>query len=121
MLDDQPKKEIIGLPFSEEGYNQAKEILKKKYGNISEIIQAHGREILKLSPITTVNLKRIREFYRFLNVSVNSLKTLNELDTAEILVLETLGKLGPVKADLIRTDPNWQSWGFEKLLEALIH
>ena len=33
LLDDQPKKEITGLPFSEEGYNKAIEILKKKYGN----------------------------------------------------------------------------------------
>ena len=115
LLDDQPKKEITGLPFSEEGYNKAIEILKKKYGNTSEIIQAHGREILKLPTITTVNLKQIHGFYRSLNVSVNSLKTLEKLDTAEILVLET----GPIKADLIRTDPNWQSWGFEKLLEAL--
>ena len=119
LLDDQPKKEINGLPFSEKGYNKAIEILKKKYGNTSEIIQAHGREILKLPTITTVNLKQIHGFYRSLNVSVNSLKTLEKLDTAEILVLETLEKLGPIKADLIRTDPNWQSWGFEKLLEAL--
>ena len=115
LLDDQPKKEITGLPFSEEGYNKAIEILKKKYGNTSEIIQAHGREILKLPTITTVNLKQIHGFYRSLNVSVNSLKTLEKLDTAEILVLETLEKLGPIKVDLIRTDPNWQSWGFEKL------
>jgi hypothetical protein len=119
LLDDQPKKEITGLPFSQEGYNKAIEILKKKYGNTSEIVQAHGREILKLPTITTVNLKQIDGFYRSLNVSVNSLKTLEKLDTAEILVLETLEKLGPIKADLIRTDPNWQSWGFEKLLEAL--
>ena len=119
LLDDQPKKEITGLPFSEEGYNKVIEILKKKYRNTSEIIQAHGREILKLPTITTVNLKQIHGFYRSLNVSVNSLKTLEKLDTAEILVLETLEKLGPIKADLIRTDPNWQSWGFEKLLEAL--
>ncbi len=119
LLDDLPKKEIIGLPFSEEGYNWAKEILSKKYGNTSEIIQAHGREILKLPTITTVNLKQIHEFYRSLNVSINLLKTLEKLDTAEILVLETLEKLGPIKADLIRTDTNWQSWGFESLLEAL--
>ena len=119
LLDDQPKKEITRLPFSEEGFYKAIEILKKKYGNTSEIIQAHGREILKLPTITTVNLKQIHGFYHSLNVSVNSLKTLEKLDTAEILVLETLEKLGPIKADLIRTDPNWQSWGFEKLLEAL--
>ena len=70
---------------------------------------------MKLLTITTANLKQIHGFYRSLNVSVNSLKTLEKLDTAEILVLETLEKLGPIKADLIRTDPNWQSWGFEKL------
>jgi hypothetical protein len=74
---------------------------------------------LKLPTINTVNLKQIHGFYRSLNVSVNSLKTLEKLDTAEILVLEPLEKLGPIKADLIRTDPNWQSWRFEKLLEAL--
>jgi hypothetical protein len=74
---------------------------------------------LKLPTITTVDLKQIHEFYRSLNVSVNSLRTLDKLETVEILVLETLGKFGPIKADLIRTDPNCQSWGFEKLLEAL--
>ena len=54
LLDDQPKKNITVLPFSEKGYNRAIEILKKKYGNTSEIIQAHGRQILKLPTITTV-------------------------------------------------------------------
>jgi hypothetical protein len=40
LLNDQPMKEIIGLPFSEGGYNRAKEILRTKYGNVAEIIQA---------------------------------------------------------------------------------
>ena len=82
MLDDQPKKKISKLPFSEESYNNAKEILKKKYGNTSQIRQAHDSEILKLYTFTTVNLKQIHGFYRSLNVSVNSLKTLEKQDTA---------------------------------------
>jgi hypothetical protein len=54
-----------------------------------------------------------------LNVSINSLKTLGKLETAEILVRQTLDKLGPIKIDLIRTDPDWQKWNFEKVLEEL--
>ena len=119
LLTDQPKKEILGLPFSEEGYNCAKEILKRKYSNASEIVQAHGKEILKLPKISTLNLKQIHKFYHMLNVNVNSLKSLGKLDTTEILVCKTLEKLEPIKSDLIRTDSNWQNWGFEDLLQAL--
>ena len=74
---------------------------------------------MNLPVITSVNLKQIHEFYRLLNVSVNSLRTLGKLDTAEILVRETLDKLGPIKADLTRTDSKWQEWGFDDLLTAL--
>ena len=119
LLTDQPRSEILGLPFSEEGYTQVKEILKRKYGVTSEIVQAHGRQIMKLPNIVTGNLKQVHEFYRKLNVSINSLKTLKKLVRAEILVREALEKLGPVKTDLIRTDPKWQQWKFEDLLEAL--
>ena len=75
-LSDQPKVEIIGLPFTEEGYKQAKEILQKKYGVTSEIVHAHGKNILRLPTLQKdSNLRMTHEFYRSLNVSVNSLKT----------------------------------------------
>ena len=119
LLTEQPRSEILGLPFSEDGYQQAKQILEKKYGVTSEILQAHGKQIMKLPVITSGNLRQIHEFYRTLNVSVNSLKTMGKLDTAEILVRETLEKLVIIKSDLIRTDAKWQECNFEKLLEAL--
>ena len=74
---------------------------------------------MKLPNIVTGNFKQVHAFYRTLNVSVNSLKTLKMLDSAEILVRETQEKLGLDKADLIRTDPKWQQWKLEDLLEAL--
>jgi hypothetical protein len=80
LLGERPKTEIIGLPFTEDGYKKAKEVLKAKYGVTSEIIQAHGKQIMNLPVITSVNLKQIHEFYRLLNVSVNSLRTLGKLD-----------------------------------------
>ena len=44
---------------------------------------------------------------------------MGKLDTAEILVRETLEKLMSIKSNLIHTDAKWQEWNFEKLLEAL--
>ena len=41
------------------------------------------------------------------------------METAEILVRETVDKLGPIKSELTRNDPDWQSWNLEKLLESL--
>ena len=94
--------------------------MKQKYGKTSEIVHAHGQQISNLPVIhSTNNLKQIHQFYRTLNISINSLKTLGKLDTAEILVRQTLDKLGPVKIDLIRTDSEWQGWKFERLLAEL--
>ena len=70
--------------------------------------------------ITEINLKQIHRFYRSLNIKVHSLKTLEKPDTADILFLETLEKLGAIKAHRVCIDPNWQIWGFEKLLKLMI-
>ena len=119
LLTEQPRSEILGLPFSEDVYQQAKRILEKKYGVTSEIVQAHGKQIMKLSIITSGSLRQIHQFYLTLNVSVNSLKTMRKVDTAEILVRETLERLVTIKSDLTRTDAKWQEWNFKQLLEAL--
>ena len=111
LLTEQPRSEILGQPFSEDGYQQAKQILEKKYGVTSEIAQAHGKQIMKLPIKTSENLQQIRKFYHT--------KTIRKLDTAEILVRGTLEKLMTTKSDLTRTHANWQEWNFEKLLEAL--
>ena len=83
-------------------------------------MHAHGKSILDLPTIQNRNnLNLVHQFYRSLNISVNSLSTMGKLDSAEILVRETLDKLGPVKSDLIRNDTEWQNWDFEKLLDSL--
>ena len=63
LLIEQLGSEILGLPFSEDGYQQAKQILEKKYGLTSENVQAHGKQIMKLPVITSGNLQQIHEFY----------------------------------------------------------
>ena len=66
LLSDQPKSEISGLPFTEGGYENAKDVLMKKYGVTSEIIHAHGKSILQLPTIhKEYNLKTVHDFYRY--------------------------------------------------------
>lgn len=44
-MEPKVKAEIDGLPFSTEGYEWAKNILKNKYGRISEIVNAYIQNI----------------------------------------------------------------------------
>ena len=120
LLTPQPLAEIAGLPFNEEGYNKAVELLKRKYDVKSELMHAHGKNILMLPVIRDASdTVTIHNFYRTLNTSVNSLKTMGKIASAEILVREVLEKLGPVKPELIKNDSDWQLWNFEKLLDEL--
>ena len=117
--EEKPKQEIMGLPFSSDGYKQANNTLEKKYGTNFEIINAHVTQIFSLPEVIHHDVVKIHDFYQKLNLSVQSLKTLKKLSTVEGLVRMTLDKLECTKSDLIRTDDNWRAWDFPKLVEAL--
>ena len=109
----------MGLPFSSEGYQQAKETLERKYGIDSEIINALVTQILNLPAVMRHDVVKIHDFYQKLNLSVQSLKTLKKLSTVEGLMRMTLDKLECIKSDLIRTEDDWRSWDFPQLVESL--
>ena len=44
---------------------------------------------------------------------------MKKLDYVQGNVAMTLGKLPGIREDLVRTDPEWESWDFGKLCEAL--
>ena len=113
------KQSILGLPYSKEGYEAAKEILNKQYGKPSAVINAYVKEITELPHITGNNYQKIHEFYLKLNHAVNALQTLSKLERVEGNVIQTLNKLPGIKGDLVRNDKEWEEWGFVKLLEEL--
>ena len=119
LLEEKPKQEILGLPFSSEGYQQAKETLERKYGIDSEIISAHVTQILSLPVVMRHDVVKIHDFHQKLNLSVQSLKTSKKLSTVEGLVRMTLDKLECIKSELIRTEDDWRSWDFPRLVESL--
>ena len=57
-------KDIDGLPFTEEGYKNAKAILEAEYGQTTEIVNAYIKNIMELPIITGANPRKVKEFYK---------------------------------------------------------
>ena len=64
LVNPKVKTAIDGLPFTTEGYQRAKNILKSKYGQMSEIVNAYVQNIMALPMITGSHPKKIHEFYK---------------------------------------------------------
>ena len=110
---------VEALPFTVEGYNRAKSILADQYGKNSEIVKAYIKEIMNLPHISGANPKKIAEFSKKLNYSVQALETLKRLKDVQGNVSMTLDKLPAIRGDLVRDDPDWENWDFVKLPEAI--
>ena len=85
---------IEALPFTAEGYNRTKSILKEKFGKDSEIIKAYTKVILELPTLTSTNPKAISDFSEKLTYCVQALQTLNKLKQVNRATLVTLGFVG---------------------------
>lgn len=110
---------IEGLPFTSEGYERAKSILKTKYGKPSEVANAHIQAIMSLPIIHQCNVQKVHEFYEKLTTNVQSLETMGKLKEINGYVRLTLDKLPSIRADLVILDDDWQEWNFGQLLESL--
>ena len=77
------------------------------------------KELLELPHIPTPNARKIHEFYDKLSYCVQSLESLKQLHTVNGMASMTLEKLPAIRGDLVRNDPEWETWGFTKLTEAL--
>ena len=110
---------IDGLPFSSEGYERARNILKSRYGKTSEIVNAYVNGLLSLPTIHGSQPAKVHSFYEKLVSNVQSLQTLGKLKDVNGYVRSTLDKLEGVRGNLVRTDDEWQMWDFPQLVKAL--
>ena len=111
--------DIDGLPFTTEGYERAKNILKGEYGKKSEIVNAYIQNIMDLPTITGSQPVKVHEFYKKLLYNVQLLETLGKLREVSGNVRSVIGKLKGIKADLVRGQDGWQEWDFPQLVQAL--
>ena len=119
LLERHASKDIDGLPFTEEGYENAKAILEAEYGQPTEIVNAYIKNIMELPIVTGANPRKVKDFYKQLRFNVQSLDTLGRLADVKENVRCTLDKLKGIKADLVRGNDGWKDWGFKDLLTEL--
>ena len=119
LVDIKVRKLVDGLPFTEDGYHKAKSLLKKRYGQTSEVVGAYVRNILELPTIRKRNVTKIHEFYEKLLFNVESLQTLKKLNELDAAARFTFDKLEVIKNELALIDENWRDWTFKAFLETL--
>jgi hypothetical protein len=100
---------VDGLPFSTEGYERAKTILKTRYGKESEVANAHIQSIISLPTVPGTDAKKINRFFETLVANTQTLETMGKLKEVKGFVRSTLDKLPGIRADL----------GFSEMVEAL--
>ena len=111
--------QIDKLPLNTEGYRKAKKMLKDRYGDTREVVNAHIQEIISLPTISGASKQKIHNFYDSLVGHVQALETFGKLGDVNGNVRMTLDKLEGIRADLTRTSPEWKRWTFPDLVEAL--
>ncbi|XP_028409269.1 uncharacterized protein LOC114531864 [Dendronephthya gigantea] len=116
LLEPKVKRSVESLPFGLEGYNRAKAILKEKFGRESEIEKCYVNEVLDLPNISGTNPRKIANFCDRLTHSVQALETMGKLSDIKGYVPMTLNKISRIRGDLVRDDPEWESWDFVKFL-----
>ena len=119
LVDPKVRNLIGGLPFTDEGYSKAKELLCRKFGNTSEIVGSYVRNILELPNIKERNVEGIHEFYETLLFNVESLRTMGELKKLDAAVRFTFDKLQVIKMELTMVNENWAEWDFDQFLSVL--
>ena len=110
---------IQGLPFTTEGYERARNILKTRYGKPSEIVNSYVQNIISLPNIHGCQPSKIHEFYETLMYNVQALETLGKIGEVNGYVRATIDKLEGIRGDLVRIDDDWQEWKFPQLVQAL--
>ena len=93
-----------------ENYNQAIEIVEKRYGNKQPIITSHTDQLFSIAPITSTNdIKKIRETYGKIQTNVRNLPSLDIEDNSQYgpaLISIVMSKLSEdIKLQISRSMP----------------
>ena len=81
------------------------------YGKPTVVANAHIKCIISLPINFGSHRNKVHDFYEKLMSSVEALKVMRKLYKIKGYVINTLGKLPGIKADLVRLVDSWQDWG----------
>ena len=72
-----------------------------------------------LPVISGTHPAKIHDFFETLLYNVQSLETLGKTSDCKALVRGVLNKLPGIKAELVQGKPDWKTWDFTQLINAL--
>ena len=120
LVDPSIRTAIDCLPFTDEGYKRALKYLEDKYGHPTEVAGSYVVSLLELPSISERDVPKIHRFYEQLLFNIESLETLEKLDSIEGATYYVLRKLELIKAELVtHVKTDWRDWAFKDLLESL--
>ena len=113
---------ISGLSLTSQNYNQAIEILEKRYSNKQLLITLHTNQLLSIAPITSTNdIEEIRETYDKIKTNVENLRSL-DIDTSQygpVLISILMSKLSEdINLKISRSMSISREWDDNELLAA---
>ena len=83
------------------------------------LINAYVENIQGLPVISGTHPAKIHDFFETLLYNVQSLETLGKSSDCKALVRGVLNKLPGIKAELVQGKPDWKTWDFTQLINAL--
>eukprot|EP00794_Sanderia_malayensis_P001856 gene1856-2094_t len=120
LITGKPREDILGLPHTSNGYEEAKRILEQTYGRDIKIHKTLIKELENLPYITSAHkLTEIHNFHNHLARIIRTLVTMKKLVTAQSFVYTLMDKLGPAKEALVQKNDEWEEWKLEELVENL--
>ena len=85
---------IAGLPVDEDHYDDALAILKRRFGQLADVIDAHTQRFLNLQPVSRANdVTALRRLYDEAIVQIRSLKVVGDSSSNYLFKRELLNKI----------------------------
>ena len=107
LVKGKPRDDILGLPHTVDGYEEAKRILVQNYGKDSKVHKALIKDLENIQPVTNIHkLEQVHDFYNKLSRIVRTLTTMKKLSTAQSTVYTLMDKLGSVREVIVQKDDN---------------
>ena len=121
LLEGSASRAIEGLPVTEENYDSAVEILKKRFGKPQQLISAHMEELLKLNICAVDKPSQLRFLYDKISVNIRGLEALGVKSEqyGSLLIPIIMAKLPDEIRIQVARNTSQDVWEIDSLLDLI--
>ena len=123
LLIEPARSAISGFALTSANYNEAIDLLKRRYGKKNAIQKAHIQELMNIKPVSNDrDTEKLRKLYDTCETNYRGLKALgvNETAYSTIVVPEILQKLPETFRLTITMDKGFSEWSMTEVMDAFL-